>query len=142
MSIGARPCLVHKASETVLLKVRWPSTPEDGKTKIIQQLESSLCTMRLNESILLGIAHGEQRRDLVGVKGTFALQDGSRSCTRSGGWKLKAEEQGPERKSTLVERITYHKEWPRKGRNLRETFQASMSTSSWTPLTSLKTCMH
>lgn len=97
--------------------------------------------MRLKESILLGIAQGEQRTDLVDVKGTCALQDGSRSCARSGGWKLKAEEQGPERKCMLVERITSHKEWPIKGRNLREILQASIATSSWTPLTSLKTCM-
>lgn len=91
--------------------------------------------MRLKESILLGIAQGEQSADLVDVKGTCALQDGSRSCARSGGWKLKAEEQGPERKCMLVERITSHEEWPIKGRNLREILQASISTSSWTHLT-------
>lgn len=110
---------------------------EDGKTKTIQQLDSGLCAMRLQESILLSIAQIEQRGNLVGVKGTFALQDGLRSCR----WKMKAVEQGSERKGILVETITSHKEWPSKGRNLRETLQASISTSSWTPLTSLKTCM-
>lgn len=125
---------MHKVSETVLLKV---VKPEDGETKTIQQLESGLCATRLQESILLSIAQGEQRDDLVGVKGTFVLQGGLRNCTRSGGWKMKAVEQGPERKHTLVGKTTSHKEWPRKGRNLRETLQASISTSSWTSLTLL-----
>lgn len=94
--------------------------------------------MRLQESILilLSVGQGKQRGDLVGVKGTFALQDGSKSCTRSGGWKMK-QEQGPERKCTLVEKVTSHKEWPCKGRSLRETLQAPISTGSWT-LSSLK----
>lgn len=81
---------------------------EDGKTKTIQQLDSGLCAMRLQESILLSIAQIEQRGNLVGVKGTFALQDGLRSCR----WKMKAVEQGSERKGILVETITSHKEWP------------------------------
>lgn len=97
--------------------------------------------MRLQESILilLSVGQGKQRGDLVGVKGTFALQDGLKSSTRSGGWKMK-QEQGPERKCTLVEKVTSHREWPSKGRNLRETLQAAISPSSWT-LTSLKPCM-
>lgn len=138
MSIGARPCLVHKASKTVLLKVRRLSTLEDGETKTVQQLESGVCTTRLQDSILLSIAQGEQKGDLVGVNGMFALHNGSRNCTRSGGWKMKAVEQGSERKHTMVKKATSHKEWPRKDRSLRKTLQASISTSSWTPFTSLK----
>lgn len=106
---------MHKVSEIVPLKVRWPSTAEDGKTKTIQQLESGLYAMRLQVSILLSVAQGEQRGDLVGVKGMFALQDDSRDCSKSGVWKMKAVEQSPERKHTLVEKTTSHKEWPSQG---------------------------
>lgn len=69
-------------------------------------MESRPCAMRLKEFILLGLAKGQQTGNLVGVKGTFALWDGWRSCSRSGGWKLKAEKLGPEIKhALLVERL-------------------------------------
>lgn len=56
-----------------MLKERWPNTPEDGKIKNIQQLESSPCAVRLQEFILLGVAKGQQRGDLVGVRGDICF---------------------------------------------------------------------
>lgn len=37
------PAFLHKVSDTLMLKERWPNAPEDGKIKNIQQLESRPC---------------------------------------------------------------------------------------------------
>ena len=50
------------------------------KTKILSS-ESRLCAVRLKEPILPGVAKGQQRGDLIGAKGIFALQEGSGAAT-------------------------------------------------------------
>lgn len=92
--------------------------------------------MRLKEFVLLRAATGQQQEDLAGVRGTFALWDGWRSCIRSGDWKLRAEKLGPETKHMLlVMKMTSHQEWPKIGKNLRETSYTLIGANRWTPLT-------
>lgn len=100
------PAFMHAVSATLTLKERWPNTkhptPGDGKIKNIQQLESRLCAIKLKEFILLGVAKGQQREDLVGIRGTLALRDGWRSSTGSGGFQAEGRETWPWNKTHVT----------------------------------------